>query len=109
MRIVPLCAFAIVFALGSPISTLAEFVVAVLNDITKRNANVRCAPRSLGKEDDYVRDDIDRNLSQQPNGKPIPSGRTWPVAGSESCVVSEQSELRSVDSEHRAVRSSLES
>jgi hypothetical protein len=35
-----------------------------------------------------------------PVGKPIPPGRAWPATGSESCVVREQSRLRSVDSEY---------
>jgi hypothetical protein len=45
--------------------------------------------------------EADRNLKKRPCGiDPIPSGKGELPAGSESCVVREQSRLRSVDSEH---------
>src|SRR4030042_159714 len=38
----------------------------------------------------------------EPGGYSSPSGRVWPTAGSESCVVSGRPGLRSVDSQSRS-------
>jgi hypothetical protein len=61
-----------------------------------------CARRSLGKEawnDLMMRKRRSQNLTEQPCGSESPIRQRRPPAGSESCVVGEQSRLRSVDSE----------